>query len=125
MWYCRAQTERATTNRLDSEQNHLQPETCDAGLSRITSTGATVLAETAYDTWDEAMLLLELLPDKPYVLVPSTVAAGVEAPFEIRCAALAHSCAWRGGAQLALHLSHKWHASQAAERCGSGARAAA
>jgi hypothetical protein len=31
------------------------------------------------------MILLELLPDKPFVVVPSTAEAGVEAPFEIRC----------------------------------------
>ena len=45
-----------------------------------------VLEESSFDTFEEAMLLLELHPDKPYVMVPSMVAAGFEAPFEMRCA---------------------------------------
>jgi hypothetical protein len=67
----------------------LQPEVGDSGLGRGLCIGPTrgVLAETAYDAWEEAMILLELLPDKPYVVVPSTAEAGVEAPFEIRCVA--------------------------------------
>lgn len=122
---CDSERQRALTSL------GMQPEACDAGLGRISSAGAAALSETPYDTWDEAMLLLELLPDKPYVLVPSTVAAGVEAPFEIRCAmhvpkrcmcsALVQQrlCGQRRGTP-----AHLACAPQAAQRRGGGARAA-
>ena len=45
---------------------------------------SAVLAQSDFDTCDEAMLLLELLPDKPYLLVPSTAAPAVEGAFELR-----------------------------------------
>ena len=66
----------------------MQPELSDSGLGRRSSAdnGSHVLVQSDFDTADEAVLLLELMPDKPYLLVPSTVTAGIEAPFEIRCA---------------------------------------
>ena len=45
-----------------------------------------VLAQSGFDSCTEATLLLELLPDKPYLVVPSMLTAGNEAPFELRCA---------------------------------------
>jgi hypothetical protein len=66
----------------------MQPGMTESGLGRRDSVGdgAEVLVQSDFDTADEAILLLQLMPDKPYVLVPSTVAPGVEAPFEVRCA---------------------------------------
>ena len=68
----------------------LQPEIGEAGMGRrATIAGAAdVLAQSAFDTFQDATLLLELLPDKPYLLVPSTLAPGVEGTFELRCALL-------------------------------------
>ena len=66
----------------------VQPEIGQAGLGRraTAASGADVLAQSTFDTFDEATMLLELLPDKPYLLVPSTLAAGTEGTFEVRCA---------------------------------------
>lgn len=50
-----------------------------------------VLVKSDYDRDDEATILLELLPDKPCLIVPSTLTSGLEGRFELRCA-LAHRC---------------------------------
>lgn len=70
----------------------LQPEGGEAGLGRraTTAKAADVLARSSFDTLQEATMLLELLPNKSYLLVPSTVAPGIEGTFELRCAPIAN-----------------------------------
>ena len=64
----------------------MQPQLWDSGLGRRSSIGdgSEVLVQSDFDSAAEAVILLELMPDKPYLLVPSTIAAGIEAPFELR-----------------------------------------
>lgn len=52
-----------------------------------------VLAHSAFDSCTEATLLLELLPEKPYLVVPTTLKPGAEASFEMRCAPVPGACA--------------------------------
>jgi hypothetical protein len=46
--------------------------------------GRCILCESEFDSPEEAHLLLDLMPDKPCVIVPSTTPSGIEAPFELR-----------------------------------------
>ena len=43
-----------------------------------------VHAETGFNSMEEAVLLVTLEPETPYVVVPSLATPGVEAPFELR-----------------------------------------
>ncbi|MEW5315943.1 MAG: hypothetical protein WDW38_007338 [Sanguina aurantia] len=64
------------------------PETAQDGtLGRRTAIRvplSEVVAETGFPSMDEAVMQLTLEPGTPYLLVPSTNGAGVEAPFEVR-----------------------------------------
>jgi hypothetical protein len=44
-----------------------------------------VLLKSDYDQEDDATVLLELLPDKPCLIVPSCLSAGMQSRFELRC----------------------------------------
>ncbi|MEW5306402.1 MAG: hypothetical protein WDW36_008868 [Sanguina aurantia] len=64
------------------------PETApDGTLGRRTAIRvplSEIVAETGFPSMDEAVVQLTLEPGTPYLLVPSTNGAGVEAPFEVR-----------------------------------------
>jgi hypothetical protein len=59
-----------------------------AGLTRRSAlvSEQEILAQSDFDLPGEAVILLELMPDKPCLLIPSTLAPGVEENFELRCA---------------------------------------
>lgn len=63
------------------------PETApDGTLGRRTAIRvplSEIVAETGFPSMDEAVMQLTLEPGTPYLLVPSTNGAGVEAPFEV------------------------------------------
>lgn len=44
-----------------------------------------ILVQSDFDRLDEATVLLEMQPEKACLLVPSTLASGVEGGFELRC----------------------------------------
>lgn len=65
----------------------MQPELGENGWTSRTTrvSDEHVLVKSDYDRDDEATILLELLPDKPCLIVPSTLTSGVEGRFELRC----------------------------------------
>ena len=76
----------------------MQPELGENGwTSRTTRVSDDhVLVKSDYDRDDEAAILLELLPDKPCLIVPSTLTSGVEGRFELRYVPKG-SCCWCSG----------------------------
>jgi hypothetical protein len=71
----------------------VQPELGENGwTSRTTQVSEKhLMAVSDNDRDDESTILLELLPDKPCLIVPSTLESGVEGRFELRYA-LIQSC---------------------------------
>lgn len=50
----------------------------------VTVSDEHILVKSDHDRHDEATILLELLPDKPCLIVPSTTSSGLEGGFELR-----------------------------------------
>jgi hypothetical protein len=64
----------------------VQPERDpDGGVCRrlVVDAPADVYGETAFDAMQEAILLVTLMPETPYVIVPSLAAPGSQAPFQL------------------------------------------
>lgn len=65
----------------------VKPEVQPDGLGRraaVREDAGELLAEVGYSHNEEALQLVTLEAETPYVLVPSLASAGVEAPFEVR-----------------------------------------
>lgn len=55
-----------------------------------------VYGETAFDAMQEAMLLVTLMPETPYLVVPSLAAQGSQAPFQLTVYSSTDMVRWRG-----------------------------
>lgn len=64
----------------------LQPELGPTGWKARTSLveDDQILVKSDFDSLDEATVLLEMQPEKACLLIPSTVASGVQGRFELR-----------------------------------------
>eukprot|EP00879_Flechtneria_rotunda_P018925 GHRR01019864.1.p1 GENE.GHRR01019864.1~~GHRR01019864.1.p1 ORF type:complete len:328 (+),score=133.17 GHRR01019864.1:1233-2216(+) len=95
------------------------------GLGRrcaVRQPAAEVYAESEFASMDEAVLLVRLQPEVPYVVVPSTAGPGVQAPYELRLFSsqplelvpmpevqcVSHTGAWTAGSAGGCNLHQSW-----------------